>query len=128
MQSESYDSTIWTWPLLLAHWTDFAGRAMAWPDAGDGPRLKASVADLVTLQAVWFALSHLHQIADISERALGLERAAWLIERHRQSLQQTWRDQEMPPAMRELMDDAQTMLRQVRLASSTDSACGKVAR
>lgn len=45
-----------TWAVLLARWTEFARSAVALPKEGEAGLVRQSVADIITLQAVWFAL------------------------------------------------------------------------
>jgi hypothetical protein len=93
-----------TWMVLLGRWTEFARGAVALPTEGDGGRMRDSVADIITLQAVWFALQHLHEL-DRGEQALGLDRAGVLIERHESSLRRRWTSG-LPGGVQELIDDA----------------------
>lgn len=98
-----------TWAVLLGRWIDFARSALALPDDADGRRLRDAVPDMIGLQAVWFALQHLEEL-EPAERAIGLDRAAVLIERHTSSLQTMWDRQPLPPALTELIADATTAL------------------
>lgn len=61
------------------------------------------------LQAVWFALANLQELDD-SERALGLDRAAVLIEKHTNALETVWHGSEMPEALRDVMREAREEL------------------
>ncbi|MEX1017713.1 MAG: hypothetical protein WD534_10170 [Phycisphaeraceae bacterium] len=99
-----------TWTALLGHWVAFARNAVGLPDDAEGQRMRASVADVIMLQAVWFALQQVDEL-DRAERALGLDRAAVLIEKHAAALEQRWQGQAMPEAMRGLIDDARAMLK-----------------
>ncbi len=101
--NESIDKL--TWAVLLGRWVQFARSAVALPHEGDGRKLRDSVADLIMLQAVWFALQHLQEL-DADQRALGLDRAGVLIEKHEQALRQRWADTAMPESMQQLIDDA----------------------
>lgn len=98
-----------TWAGLLARWVEFAQSAVGLPDAGDPGRLKASVPDIVMLQAVWFALGQLESLPT-AERALALDRAAVLIDRHTNALKQWWGGSEPPAALLELVKDARARL------------------
>ncbi|MCC6680649.1 MAG: hypothetical protein IT445_07075 [Phycisphaeraceae bacterium] len=101
--NESIDKL--TWSVLLGRWVQFARSAAALPREGDGKKLRDSVADLIMLQAVWFALQHLPEL-DANQRALGLDRAGVLIEKHEQALRRRWEDSPMPESMQQLIDDA----------------------
>src|SRR5947209_4799460 len=84
-----------TWAVLLGRWVEFAQSALALPDSAEGRRLRESVPDVIMLQAVWFALRDLHQL-DPAERALGIDRADVLIERHTAALLARWREPGLP--------------------------------
>lgn len=90
-----------TWAALLGKWTEFAKSALALPDDVEGQLLRQSVPDIITLQAVWFALQHLDEL-DASERALGLDRAEILIDKHTASLRHHWSNQ-LPNQLKELI-------------------------
>lgn len=94
-----------TWAVLLARWVEFARSAVALPDDHEGRRMRDSVPDVIMLQAVWFSLAHLGEL-DADERALGLDRAEVLIEKHAGALQDRWRGADMPEGLQELIDDA----------------------
>ncbi len=98
-----------TWAVLLAQWIEFARSALALPASGEGRRLRESVPDLIMLQAVWFALRDLSQL-EPAERALGLDRAEVLVEKHTAALLQRWRHQVLPPQIRDLIGDARAAL------------------
>jgi hypothetical protein len=110
---DQLDTRKLTWAVLLGRWVDFARSALALPDHQQGRALKASVPDLVMLQAVWFALQHLGDLPT-DERALGIDRAQVLIERHAEALEQRFADQPMPEQIRELIDDAWAQLHRVQ--------------
>ena len=93
-----------TWAVLLGKWVDFARSAVALPTDGDGKRMRESVADVIMLQAVWFALKNLGEL-DAAERALGIDRAEVLVEKHASALKERWQER-MPESMKELIADA----------------------
>ncbi|MCC7192177.1 MAG: hypothetical protein IT444_05280 [Phycisphaeraceae bacterium] len=98
-----------TWAALLGRWVDFARSSLALPEDESGERLRRSVPDIIMLQAVWFALANLQEL-DASERALGLDRAAVLIEKHTKTLEAVWRGSELPEALRDVMREAREEL------------------
>jgi hypothetical protein len=102
-----------TWAALLGRWIEFAKSALALPDDDPGGRLRRCVPDIIMLQAVWFSLANLEEL-DPAERALGLDRAGVLVEKHTAALEETWRGVEMPLALRELISDAVGELRRTR--------------
>lgn len=93
-----------TWAVLLGQWVEFARSAVGLPVDDEGLRMRDSVADIIMLQAVWFALQHMQELAD-AERAVGLDRAGVLIEKHEKALQQRWGGN-MPASMHELIAEA----------------------
>ncbi|XAM00970.1 hypothetical protein OT109_06195 [Phycisphaeraceae bacterium D3-23] len=108
--AQPLDAERLTWAVLLGRWTDFARSAVALPDDEAGRRLRDSLADLIGLQAVWFALTHLDEL-DAEERALGLARAGVLIDRHASALAKRYGDAGVPEQACELIEDAQAALR-----------------
>jgi len=100
-----------TWAVLLGRWVDFARSAVALPDDAEGTRLRQSVGDIIQLQAVWFALQHLGDLPP-AERALGLDRAAVLIDRHADALAKRYAepDAALPAMVAELIADARAQL------------------
>ncbi len=97
------------WAVLLGRWVDFARSALALPDDAEGRRLRDSVGDIIQLQAVWFALQHLDEL-EPGQRALGVDRAAVLVEKHAGALQARFRDQPIPALIAELIGDAEGQL------------------
>ena len=103
--SDDYNPDALTWAAMLGRWVDFARSSVALPDDAAGRKLKASVPDLIQLQAVWFALQHLGDLP-ASEQALGRDRAGVLIERHAAALHERFANEGLPAGMVELIDDA----------------------
>ncbi len=93
-----------TWAAMLGRWIDFARSATALPTEGPQGLLRRSVSDIITLQAVWFALGHLDQLP-ADQRSLGLDRSQILIDRHAEALHARF-DGQLPPALAELISDA----------------------
>ena len=79
--SDSPSAEAWTWAGALGYWAALARAAAAAPDTAEGRRIRETAPDLIMLQAVWLALRHLGDLSP-DERALGLDRAEILIERH----------------------------------------------
>ena len=105
------DTDTLTWAVLLGQWFEFARSAVGLPDTGEGQKMRESIADVIMLQAVWFALQHLQDLAG-DERALGLDRAELLIKKHTKDLASRW-NSEMPDAIVELIADAHDQLAKV---------------
>ena len=93
-----------TWAVLLAQWTDFAASALALPEAGAPGLVRQSVTDIITLQAVWFAMRQMDELSP-AERALGLDRAGVLIHRHAAAIRDRFVDQPLPEDLQSLLND-----------------------
>ncbi len=102
---EPLDADKLTWSVLLGRWIEFARGALALPDNAQGRALRDSVADIIALQAVWFALQHIDEL-DADEKALGLDRAEVLIERHTAFINKRWENRELPSELTSLIADA----------------------
>jgi hypothetical protein len=113
-----YDPDRLTWAVLLGRWIEFARSAVALPTEGDGLKLRDSVADIIMLQAVWFALAQMDDL-DRQERMLGLDRAEVLIDRHAGALSARWGDA-IPSQLAELIAD----VRAARRAAASPSGAG----
>ena len=105
-----------TWAALLGRWVEFARSAMALPEDTVGTAVRESVPDIIMLQAVWFALKDMDGLT-AAERALGLDRAEVLIDRHAGALNRRWAGDAstpMPRQLQELIDDARSRLIEVQ--------------
>jgi len=109
----SFDADRLTWAVLLGRWVEFARGALALPDDQAGRAMCGSVADIIALQAVWFALQHLDEL-DADERALGVAKAEVLIERHARAVAQRWDGVEVPCELTALIEDAREALTKSR--------------
>ncbi len=94
-----------TWSVLLGKWTSFAQSALALPDNEHGGRLRASVAPIIGLQALCFALGECAALP-IGERLLGIDRAGVGIRGFARDLDLIWRAEQMPADLLQLLDDA----------------------
>ncbi|MBI1337410.1 MAG: hypothetical protein GC164_10660 [Phycisphaera sp.] len=99
------DSDALTWSVLLGNWIEFARSAVALPENDEGHRWRASVADLIALQAVWFALGQLDRL-DPVEVPVALDKALVLIDRHATALESRWGSEQVPAQVRGLIGDA----------------------
>ena len=106
---EPLDADNLTWAVLLGRWVDFARAAVALPDDAAGNRLRDSVPDIIQLQAVWFALQHMDGLA-ADQHALGLDRAAVLIDKHATKLRDRFAGEAIPEMIAELIGDARAQL------------------
>ena len=104
-----------TWAVMLGRWVDFARSATALPTDGPEGLLRDSVTDIITLQAVWFSLSHLDALP-YDEQAIGLDRSQVLIDRHAEALRTRFSSH--PPRQIEvLIADAESKLAEARLSA-----------
>jgi hypothetical protein len=102
---------ILTWTGLLAQWVRFAQASLALPEDSDGfgARWRASVAAIINLQAVTFALADLERLA-ANERLLALDKAELLIDQSTGEIERIWAGIELSPALREVCADARLAL------------------
>lgn len=97
---------------MLGRWVDFARSATVLPTEGKEGLLRSSVTDIIALQAVWFALAHLDELAS-DQRLLGLDRSQILIDQHAEALVSRFAS-DMPSAIAKLIDDAHEQMRRAR--------------
>jgi hypothetical protein len=108
-RADAARDSVLTWAALLGKWTEFAGSAVALPKTGELGRFRASVPDIIALQAVSHALGEVDSLPD-DERAVALDRAAVLIRSHAAALHEHWRGEPLPAQLAELADDARMAL------------------
>jgi hypothetical protein len=94
-----------TWAALLGRWVEFARSAVALPDDAEGRAWRTAVADIIGLQAVAMALRDAERL-EAGERAVGVDRARVLIERHTANLHQAFGTTDLRPMLVELITDA----------------------
>lgn len=94
-----------TWAALLGRWVEFARSAVALPDDAEGRAWKQVVPDVIGLQAVTMALRDADQL-DADERALAVDRARLLIERHTRTIHEAFGTTELHDQLVELITDA----------------------
>ena len=102
-----------TWAALLGRWIEFAQAAVALPDDAEGRMWRAATPAVIGLQALCMALRDVDRLPP-DQRALGLDRAQLLIERHTAELNQIFADQPLHPTLSELLADAETALANAR--------------
>ncbi|WP_432797868.1 hypothetical protein [Poriferisphaera sp. WC338] len=105
-----------TWTAMLGHWVEFARSAVGLPASDAGQRMRASVGDVIMLQAVWYAVQKLDVLAE-DERAIGLDRAGVLIEKHAGAIEKRWHGGDLPEGLTSLIVDAKAVLVAAREAS-----------
>lgn len=96
------------WAALLGKWMEFARAAVALPAGAEGKRWRGSIVHIIALQAVTHALAEVG-LLDAADRAVALDRAEILIEKHAGALGEVWKAS--PPAeVVALIDDARRAL------------------
>ncbi len=96
-----------SWAVLLARWTEFAQASVALPDNVTGDQWRASVAPIIELQSVTYALSELDEIDD-EDRPSALDRAEVICKKASKALYRVW-DNEPPSDVEDIIDDARAM-------------------
>ena len=103
-----------TWTTLLARWTALVkageGLVLATPDEADAQRWRASIPEIVILQAVTFALGDLESLAGI-DRSIARDRADLAVTESCGRLDGVWRGLEMPAGLLEVASDARRAVR-----------------
>ncbi len=98
-----------TWTVLLGRWVEFARNALALPKDLNGQRLGDSVPDIIMLQAVWFSLEHVDELNQ-DARALALDHAAVLIDKHGSAIRLRWPPDSLPELLQQLIGDTKDRL------------------
>ncbi len=104
VKNDGLDIDKLTWAVLLAKWVEFAKGVTLLGEKGVEGLLKASVVDVIMLQAVWFSLGEVEGL-EAQERDLGVMRSGVLIEKHIRAIRNRWGDEIKPELLEELMDD-----------------------
>ncbi len=112
------DASKLTWTALLGRWVEFARSAVALPDDAEGRAWRKSVPDIIGLQAVAMALRDAERL-EPDQRALGVDRARVLIERHTAHLHAAFGPAELHPMLVELITDAWSAVRAVECGDQT---------
>lgn len=98
-----------TWATLLSRWISLVkageGLVLAAPRDADARRWRDSIAEVVSLQAVTFALGDLSAIPEI-DRPLARDRADLAVTEAAGALDRIWKGEEMPEALLEVAADA----------------------
>lgn len=98
-----------TWTTLLGHWTDLVkageGLRRAADFDADAARWRDSIPEVITLQAITFALGDVDRL-DASDRGLARDRAGIGIEAASGVLESVWEGVSIPGGLLEIADDA----------------------
>lgn len=100
-----------TWTTLLGHWTDLvkAGEGLRRSSDEDDRAWRASIPEVIRLQAITFALAELDRI-EVPDRGLARDRAAIGVEEASARLDVLWSGVSMPEALLEIAGDASLAL------------------
>ncbi|MHC4994657.1 MAG: hypothetical protein ACYTGQ_06330 [Planctomycetota bacterium] len=107
-----------TWAALLGRWIEFAKSSVALPDDGAGRAFKAVVPDIIGLQAVCMALGEADQL-EPDQRALGLDRARILVEKHAAHIAERFEGQDVPSGLGALVADAHAAILEAEAIDAT---------
>lgn len=103
-----------TWTVLLAGFTRLAKASLALPADQLGDRWRNSIASIIALQSVTFALADLHRL-DAAERPLALDKAEMLIAEHERLIRGLWSAAPvLPESLADLIIDARAALSAAR--------------
>lgn len=98
-----------TWTALLGKWIEFAQASVASPKDAEGDRWRASVAPIVNLQAVIFALAELKDLP-AEDRPIALDKSEILIVENADKLELIWGVDQLPDSLVEITRDARLAL------------------
>ena len=98
-----------TWTALLGKWIEFAQASVALPRDDGGDRWRASVAPIVNLQAVTFALAELKDLPS-EDRPFALDKAGIIISDNAEKLSELWAETQLPVSLQEIIADARVAL------------------
>lgn len=104
-----YEPKKLTWTALMGRWAAFARSAVALPDDAGGRAWRACVPAMIGLQAVTAALGDVDELAP-DERAVGMDRARLLIQRHADELHQHLGPAPLHPELEALIAEARAAL------------------
>ncbi len=108
-----------TWTGLLGRWIEFAQASMAIAESDDGDLWRASVADVIRLQAVTFALGDL-SLLDAADRPFAVDRATVVVEAAVADLNAIWTGTMLPESLAEMFDDARRGLDEAPWRGATE--------
>ncbi|MBG81422.1 MAG: hypothetical protein CMJ39_12040 [Phycisphaerae bacterium] len=100
-----------SWAALLGKWMDFAKASTVLPDTVEGHQWRASVAPMITLQGITFAMAELEQV-EASQRLLGWDRGELLVDQASIELDECW-GPDLPSSVLETIQSAESALTDV---------------
>jgi hypothetical protein len=92
------------WSAMLAKWTEFAQASVALPADNDGPRWRACVAPIITMQAIVAALGELDQLHR-AHRPVAIDAAESLLREQLVLIHTAWSGELIPDSLLALIDE-----------------------
>lgn len=92
------------WSALLGKWTEFAKASVALRPDHDGPRWRACVAPIITMQAIVAALHELDQLPR-PQRPVAIDAAETLLREQLTIVHEAWSGELIPDSILELIGD-----------------------
>jgi len=90
---------------MIAKWTEFAQASIALPADQEGPRWKACVAPIITMQAIVAALGELDQLPR-SHRPVAIDAAEALLREQLALVHEAWNGELIPDSITELIEES----------------------
>ncbi|VAX40603.1 hypothetical protein MNBD_PLANCTO03-1429 [hydrothermal vent metagenome] len=90
---------------MLAKWTEFAQASVALPADHDGPRWKACVPPIITMQALVAALAELDQLP-LAHRPVAIDAAETLLREQLRLIHEAWVGEIIPESITELIEES----------------------
>lgn len=92
------------WSAMLAKWTEFAQASVALPADNDGPRWRACVSPIITMQAIVAALGELDQLPR-AHRPVAIDAAETLLREQLVVIHEAWSGELIPDSLLALIDE-----------------------
>ena len=108
---ESLQPESLSWAALLGKWMDFAKASTVLPTTGEGGQWRDSIAPMITLQGITFAMSEMEQV-EASQRLFGWDRGELLVDQARIELDECW-GPDLPQSILETIQCAESSLTEV---------------
>ena len=101
------------WSAMLAKWTEFAQASLALPKDHDGPRWKACVTPIITMQAIVAALGELDQLPR-GHQPVAIDAAEALLREQLAIVHEAWSGELIPDSINDLIEEARGALFEAR--------------
>ncbi len=93
------------WSAMLAKWTEFAQASVALPKDQDGPRWKACVPPIISMQAIVAALGELDQLPR-AHRPVAIDAADELLREQLVLVHEAWSGELIPESISDLIEES----------------------